>query len=82
MTIKFKGKAVEVNSVVIGTINGWRNPNGVDHKPYTISLINGQCIKQFSYCSDARSWCRTNEAVLAKLAADKGFDVKQALGLV
>jgi len=58
MTIKFKGKKVEVDGKVVGEINGWRDPSGKNHKPYIITLIDGTIIKQFAYCDDARKHCK------------------------
>lgn len=82
MSVKFKAKNVEVNGVVVGTIKGWRNPNGRDHVPYVVYLANGQKVEGFAYCACARDWCRMNEPELAKLAGDPSHDVKAALNLV
>lgn len=82
MPLKFKGKTVEVDGVVVATINGWRNPNGVDHVPYTARLVNGQEIGAFAYCGDARKWCRDNFSSLVRLVVEPAFDVKAHLGLL
>lgn len=80
-TVKVKGKSVLINGFVVGSVHGWRNPNGTDHIPYEVRLANGQTIGGFAYFADALSWCRLNAQTLAELVENQEFDVKAALGL-
>lgn len=70
MTIKFKGRKVEINGVVVAEIYGWRDPAGKSHKPYVIELIDGTVVKQFAYCDDARKHCKFN--IIDKLTSLAG----------
>lgn len=67
MTIMFKGRAVEVDGAVVGTIKGLRINNPFYRVPYSVRLVDGQSVGAFACFEDARNWCRRNESVLAEL---------------
>lgn len=61
-TVKIKGKRAYLDGQAIATIDGWRDPSGLSHRPYTITGANGHKVTGFAYAECARNYVRWHPA--------------------